>query len=253
MAAGHRQPRETKTLQFARWVTRNRFWVALMLIGSTGFFAYPIFNTAAGALGFDLQGPKVRIDTNARALFPDHPFIHAQDKFATIFGSSSLVAISVLVEEGTIFTPENIGKIREITRRLDRPPPGGAARAVARDSCHQLVIEWLHSRHEHHRQLSAGCEPLGVVALAAARATRDEPHITHPWVLPLPARRAFGRAPCRDATGRAARGGRTPTRGRSGQILRRGYAYPGRAATRGATCRYGTGRAGSSQQRGRHR
>jgi predicted RND superfamily exporter protein len=118
MAAEH-APRETRTLQFARFITRNRFPVALFLIFSTLFFAYPIFATVAGALGVNLPGPEVRIDTNARSLFPDHPYIHAQDKFSHIFGSSSLVAIAVVVKEGNIFTPEILEKIREITRRLD--------------------------------------------------------------------------------------------------------------------------------------
>ena len=117
-AAGH-APRETRTLQFARFITRNRFPVALLLIVSTLFFFYPIFNTILAALGAELPGPKVRIDTNARSLFPDHPYIHAMDKFSNVFGSSSLVAIAVVVEDGTIFTPETIQKIREITRRLD--------------------------------------------------------------------------------------------------------------------------------------
>ena len=61
----------------------------------------------------------MRIDTSARALFPDHPYIHAQDKFAKTFGSSSLVAIAVMVDEGTIFRPDVIEAIREITRELD--------------------------------------------------------------------------------------------------------------------------------------
>ena len=61
----------------------------------------------------------MRIDTNARDFFPDHPYIHAADKFARVFGSSSLVAIGVVVTDGTIFTPERIQKIRDITRRLD--------------------------------------------------------------------------------------------------------------------------------------
>ena len=61
----------------------------------------------------------MRIDTNARDFFPDHPYIHAADKFSKVFGSSSLVAIGVVVKDGTIFTPERIAKIREITRRLD--------------------------------------------------------------------------------------------------------------------------------------
>ena len=109
------EPRETKTLQFARFIVRNRFPVALALIAVSLFFFYPIFNLAMTAAGIPLPGPTVRIDTNARDLFPDHPYIHAQDKFAKRFGSSSLVAIAVTVKEGTIFTPEVIAKIHEIT------------------------------------------------------------------------------------------------------------------------------------------
>ena len=39
--------------------------------------------------------------------------------FRSRFGSSSLVAVAVTVEEGTIFTPEVIAKIQEVTQRLD--------------------------------------------------------------------------------------------------------------------------------------
>ena len=66
-----------------------------------------------------LPGPAVRVDTSARAQWPDHPFIHAQDSFAKKFGTSSLVAIAVVVKDGNIFTPETLQKIHEITRRLD--------------------------------------------------------------------------------------------------------------------------------------
>jgi predicted RND superfamily exporter protein len=113
------EPRETTTLKFARFVTRNRFPVACFLILSSLFFFYPIGNTILGALGYALPGPNVRIDTRARDLFPDHPYIHAQDKFAKQFGGASLVALAVVVEEGTIFTPEVISVIREATRRVD--------------------------------------------------------------------------------------------------------------------------------------
>src|SRR5574342_1217026 len=107
MSQGHSAPhrRETKTLKFARFITRNRPYVAFLLIASTLFWFYPIFNTIMTGLGRQLPGPIVRIDTSARALFPDHPYIHAQDKFSKTFGSSSLVAIAVVMEEGgqTIF------------------------------------------------------------------------------------------------------------------------------------------------------
>ncbi|HEY5657944.1 MAG TPA: hypothetical protein VIY27_09160, partial [Myxococcota bacterium] len=112
-------PRRAASQRFARWVTDHRFPVALALGVSTLFFLYPILNTIAAASGHPLPGPLVRIDTNARDLFPDHPYIHAQDKFAGTFGSSSLVVVAVTVDEGTIFTPEIIGAIRDITRELD--------------------------------------------------------------------------------------------------------------------------------------
>ena len=115
----YHEPRDTKTLRFARFITRNRFPVAMLLIAATLFWFYPILNAFTTAFGLPLPGPIVRIDTNARDFFPDHPYIHASDKFAKVFGSSSLVAIGVVVEDGTIFTPERIQKIREITRRLD--------------------------------------------------------------------------------------------------------------------------------------
>jgi len=113
------QVRQSRTQRFARLVTRNRFPVAMFLIFSSLFFFYPILNMVLGAMGRPLPGPTVRIDTNARSLFPDHPYIHAQDKFAKTFGSSSLVAVAVTVDEGHIFRPDVIGAIREITRELD--------------------------------------------------------------------------------------------------------------------------------------
>lgn len=111
--------RETATLRFARFVVRHRFWVSLLLILTTLVFLYPTVNAISTGFGHPLPGPEVRVDASERSLWPDHPFIHAQDKFSKTFGSSSLVAIAVVVKEGTIFTPETIDKIRRITNRLD--------------------------------------------------------------------------------------------------------------------------------------
>jgi predicted RND superfamily exporter protein len=155
MAAGEHAPRETRTLQFARFITRNRLPVAVFLIFSTSFFAYPIFNTVLLAFGYEFPGPHVRIDTNARALFPDHPYIHAQDKFSGVFGSSSLVAIAVVVNEGTVFTPENIQKIREITQRLDGI--GFDSQTDARDELRDLLEE------ENYAAEEAGGDPIYTV------------------------------------------------------------------------------------------
>jgi len=113
------QGRESATLRFARFVIRHRALVASLLILSTSFFAYPIVNTVLTSFGTPLPGPLVRIDTNARDQWPDHPFIHAQDKFAAKFGSATTVAIGVIVKDGTIFTPETLQKIDRITKAID--------------------------------------------------------------------------------------------------------------------------------------
>ncbi len=107
------------TLKLARFVVGHRYAVMAALILTTLFFLYPIINAGLTAYGVGLPGPVVRVDTKARALYPDHPFIHAQDKYAKEFGGSQLVAIAVVVKDGTIFTPEVIQKISRITKELD--------------------------------------------------------------------------------------------------------------------------------------
>ena len=112
-------PRDTGTMRFARFIVGNRAYVAILLIGFSLFFFYPIFNMIMGVTGNPLPGPMVRIDTKARDLFPDHPYIHAQDKYAAEFGGSAGVAVAIVVENGTIFTPEVLKVIREVTHRVD--------------------------------------------------------------------------------------------------------------------------------------
>ncbi|MEN8183436.1 MAG: hypothetical protein ABFS46_12975, partial [Myxococcota bacterium] len=111
--------RETGTLRFARFVVRHRALFGSLLILLTLFFFYPTLNAVTTLFGAPLPGPITRIDTSARDLWPDHPFIHAQDKFAGEFGTASLVAIALIVEDGTVFTPETLGKINTITSALD--------------------------------------------------------------------------------------------------------------------------------------
>ena len=110
---------EKGTLRFARFVVRQRAPIALLLILATGFFLYPVVNMVATFAGSPLPGPAVSIGSSARDMFPDHPYIHATDKFAGRFGNSSLVAMVLTVEEGDIFTPEILARVERITRRLD--------------------------------------------------------------------------------------------------------------------------------------
>jgi hypothetical protein len=107
------------TLVLARFVVRNRNAIGALMGLITLFFAYPIANGFFALAGAQLPGPTVRLNTNARDLFPEHPFIHAQDKFAGRFGNSTLIAVAMVVEDGTIFTPENLQKIDRITKSLD--------------------------------------------------------------------------------------------------------------------------------------
>ncbi|MCP5059932.1 MAG: MMPL family transporter [bacterium] len=132
---------ETATLHFARWVVQNRLVVAFGLILATLFFLYPTVNAVSSSLGYELPGPLVRIDASARSQWPDHPFIHAQDEFGKTFGSSSLVAIAVVVNEGTIFTPETLEKLSRITRRLDGE--GYDSRSAERDAYREEIEKRL--------------------------------------------------------------------------------------------------------------
>jgi len=112
--------RKTATLQLARFIVKHRAPVGLLLILTTLFFLYPTVNAISTGFGLPLsEYPVVRVDASERALYPDHPFIHAQDKFSKTFGSSSIVAIALVVEDGNIFAPETLLKIKRITQSLD--------------------------------------------------------------------------------------------------------------------------------------
>src|SRR5262245_5910929 len=113
------QIRETATLRFARWVTRNRAPIAAALFLTTVFFMYPIVNAVFSATGHRLPGPVIRVNTSARAQYPDHPFINAQDNLPNIFGTSALVAMVVVFENRNIFTPDTLEVINRVTNALD--------------------------------------------------------------------------------------------------------------------------------------
>jgi predicted RND superfamily exporter protein len=112
--------KKSATLIFAESVVRWRFPILIALIVSTSFFFFPILNAILLTVDKGWKDlPAINVDTRARDQWPDHPFISAQDKFASKFGGSSSIAIAVVVKEGTIFTPENLARISRITQRLD--------------------------------------------------------------------------------------------------------------------------------------
>ncbi len=112
--------RQTRTLTFARW---DRATPLLGRDGSDREHALlllsdperdPDVHTVSNCPGRPCASTRPRA-----AQWPDHPFIHAQDKFGKKFGTSSLVAMGIVVRDGNIFTPETLKKLHEITRRLD--------------------------------------------------------------------------------------------------------------------------------------
>ena len=173
--APHTAPDERRTLRFARTVLRHRHFFAAFLVLATGFFAYPIANAVFHALERPLPGPRVRIDTNARDLFPDHPFIHAQDKFAGHFGNSSLVAVALIVREGTIYTAETLAKISRITRELDGD--GYDSHTEERSALHaELEAQGL-SLKEVRRELNRRYPPYPVNHYQVRSITHDSTRV----------------------------------------------------------------------------
>ena len=72
------------------------------------------------------DGPGL-LSERTRDLLPDHPFIHAQDKFEGFFGNASPVILALIVEEGTIFSPTSTGPAKLLNG--GRPGPPRAPRA----------------------------------------------------------------------------------------------------------------------------
>jgi predicted RND superfamily exporter protein len=107
------------TQRIADFVVGHARSVGFALLLATLGFAYPIVNAGFSIAGYPLPGPRVRIDSNARDLFPVHPYIHAQDKFEGLFGNASPVILSMSVAEGTIYTPESLAKLKRLTNALD--------------------------------------------------------------------------------------------------------------------------------------
>ena len=76
------------------------------LLSIGGFFSLPLVNLGLlMATGEKIPGLDTvfLLDANIRNTYPEHPFIHATDKFAERFGSGSLVAMAVVKKDGDIY------------------------------------------------------------------------------------------------------------------------------------------------------
>jgi predicted RND superfamily exporter protein len=117
-------PEKAFSMRFARLIMRNRFATLMTLVSIAGFFALPLVNAALyNAGGGQIPGvPRFELNTRARDQWPEHPFIHAQDKFAGRFGTASRVVMEVRKKEGEIYDPDFLEKVSRITDELDKAP-----------------------------------------------------------------------------------------------------------------------------------
>ncbi len=120
-----RLPESAASMRFARLTMRNRFATLIILLSLAFFFALPLVNAGwllatGNRLPFMTQ--VFRVDANIRNTYPEHPFIHATDKFAERFSSGSLVAMAVVKKDGDIYDPAFLEKIVRITDKIDKAP-----------------------------------------------------------------------------------------------------------------------------------
>jgi predicted RND superfamily exporter protein len=118
-------PEEAVSMRFARFIMRFRFATLMTLLSIGFFFSIPLINgIVLLSTGDTIPG----IDTvfslqpNIRDTLPEHPFIHAQDKFQGRFGTASYVSIAVVKKDGEIYDYDFLEKVKRITDRLDKAP-----------------------------------------------------------------------------------------------------------------------------------
>lgn len=91
--------------RISEFFIRVRVWVVVVIAILTGSFVY--------------FGSKGEVRTIFKDLMPsDHPYISVHQEFKSSFGGSNMVSIMLRVEEGDIFTLENLKKIQDITKDL---------------------------------------------------------------------------------------------------------------------------------------
>ncbi len=91
--------------RYISFIVRHRLAVVLAVIGVTVL------------LGTQLR--HVHMEIRRRANLPDqHPYVQVQNRISDLFGGEAIVIIGVVANQGTIFTPEILGKIQRITDGL---------------------------------------------------------------------------------------------------------------------------------------
>lgn len=98
---------QTKRYRFSSFMVRHRLFVLLFVLVVGGSFSFGAF--------------KIRTEVILAHLFPyDHPYLKLYARFAQVFGSGgSGVVIAVNAKEGDIFNRKMLGKVKEITAKIE--------------------------------------------------------------------------------------------------------------------------------------
>ncbi|CAA7625553.1 Multidrug efflux transporter [Candidatus Terasakiella magnetica] len=74
-------------------------------------------------VAFATQIPALKIYTDFEGLLPQqHPFIKVHNTIRGLFGGANVLTLAVEVEQGTIFSNENLGLIERVTSAVDNLP-----------------------------------------------------------------------------------------------------------------------------------
>lgn len=93
--------------RFAVYIITKRVWV----VGALAVFT--------AALGW--FAAQIDVKTEFTDLLPkNHPYVHVDNQFKTSFGGSNLVTIMVAANDGDIFRPELLEKVRRLQNELQR-------------------------------------------------------------------------------------------------------------------------------------
>ncbi len=145
-------PESAFSMKFGRLIMRNRFATLMTLLSITLFFAFPLINsiyynvtyaqTGEGQLLFGIE-TRFRLEASVRNTFPEHPFIHAQDKFTGRFGSASFVGVAIVKKEGEIYDYDYLEKVARITDAVDKAPNVNhyQVRSISHINTRVMVIE----------------------------------------------------------------------------------------------------------------
>lgn len=76
-----------------------------------------------GTLGFATQIPALRIYTDFEGLLPQqNPFIKVHNEIRGLFGGANVLTVAVEVENGTIFSNDDLARIDRVTNAIDALP-----------------------------------------------------------------------------------------------------------------------------------